>query len=128
VCDFVDEVPDDIFRRLTHAGQVAFEPVNPASGVKTRLKAQYYVMAMHSMSLANALALFKVCAWQQSLPAVALLQVLLVFFVDHDFWMLECLVSSLVVQLGITKLFLVGFKLLLPGCFLVFSDYLLSFC
>jgi hypothetical protein len=57
-----------------------------------------------------------------------LLSVLLVFFVDHDFWMLECLVSSLVVQLGITKLFLVGFKLLLPGCFLVFSDYLLSFC
>ena len=49
-------------------------------------------------------------------------------FVDHDFWMLECLVSSLVVQLGITKLFLVGFKLLLPGCFLVFLDYLLSFC
>jgi hypothetical protein len=81
VCDFLDEVPDDVFCRLTPAAQVAFEPVNPTTGVKTRLRAQYYVMAMHSMSLANALALFKVCAWQQSLPAVALLQVLLVFLV-----------------------------------------------
>ena len=71
VCDFLDEVPDDVFCRLTPAAQVAFEPVNPTTGVKTRLRAQYYVMARHSMSLANALALFKVCAWQQSLSAVA---------------------------------------------------------
>ena len=71
MCDFLDEVPDDVFSRLTPAAQVAFEPVNPTTGGKTRLRAQYYVMAMHTMSLANALALFKVCAWQQSLPAVA---------------------------------------------------------
>ena len=72
MCDFVDEVPDDIFRRLTHAGQVAFEPVNPTTGVKTRLKAQYYVMAMHNMSLADALTMFKVCVLQQSSPVLAL--------------------------------------------------------
>ncbi len=61
VCDFLDEVPDDVFYRLTPAAQVAFEPVNSTTGVKTRLRAQYYVMAMHSMSLANALTMFKVC-------------------------------------------------------------------
>jgi hypothetical protein len=55
-----------------------------------------------------------------------LLSVLVVFFVV--FWVLVCLVSSLVFQLGITKIFLVGFKLLLPGCFLVFSNYFLSLC
>jgi hypothetical protein len=61
VCDFVDEVPDTIFDGLTHAGQAAFESVNPATGLKSRLRAQYYVMAMHSMSLADALTMFKVC-------------------------------------------------------------------
>jgi hypothetical protein len=60
VCDFVDEVPDDVFGRLTPAGQGAFEPVTSTTGVKTRLPAQYFVMAMHNMSLADALAEFKV--------------------------------------------------------------------
>jgi hypothetical protein len=60
VCDFLDEVPDCVFCRLTPAAQVAFEPVNPTTGYKTRLRAQYYVMAMHNMSLAYALDLFRV--------------------------------------------------------------------
>ncbi len=60
MCDFMDEVPDAVFDLLTPAGQVAFEPVNPTTGVKTRLRAQYYVMAMHNMSLADALKAFKV--------------------------------------------------------------------
>ena len=58
--DFVDEVPDAVFDRLTPAGQVAFEPVNPTTGDKIRLRAQYYLMAMHNMSLADALTMFKV--------------------------------------------------------------------
>jgi hypothetical protein len=37
-------------------------------------------------------------------------------------------VSSLVCELGFTKLFLVVFKVLIPGCFLVLSNYFLSFC
>ena len=60
VCDFVGEVPDTIFYELTHAGQAAFESANPATGLKSRLRAQYYVMAMHNMSLADALTMFKV--------------------------------------------------------------------
>ena len=82
MCDFVDEVPDDIFRRLTHAGQVAFEPVNPTTGVKTRLKAQYYVMAMHSMSLADALTLFKVCVCAAVLVCCSLVLLVCVVMVD----------------------------------------------
>ncbi len=60
MCDFVDEVPDEIFCRLTYAGQVVFEALNPTTGVKTRRRAQYYVMAMHNMSLADVQGLFKV--------------------------------------------------------------------
>ncbi len=71
VCDFVDEVPDTIFDGLTHAGQAAFESVNPATGL-SRLRAQYYVMAMHNMSLADALTMFKVgvCVCMGTLHAV----------------------------------------------------------
>ncbi len=59
VCDFVDEVPDGIFECLTPSAQAAFQTVG-AVGVKSRIRAQYYVMAMHSWTLADALGSFQV--------------------------------------------------------------------
>lgn len=71
VCDFVDEVPDAIFDCLTPIGQVAFESIHPATGSKSRLRAHYNVMAMHNMSLADALTMFKVglcaCVWARGM-------------------------------------------------------------
>jgi hypothetical protein len=58
VCDFVDEVPDEVFDRLTYAARAAFE--STCDGVRARLRAQYYLMAMHGMSLAEALGTFQV--------------------------------------------------------------------
>jgi hypothetical protein len=60
VCDFVDEVPDGIFECLTPSAQAAFQTVS-AVGVKSRIRAQYYIMAMHSWTLADALGSFQVC-------------------------------------------------------------------
>ncbi len=55
ICDFIDEVPDDIFHKMPHLIQTALQ-----SPTKPRSRVQYYVMGMHSMSLANALEMFKV--------------------------------------------------------------------
>ena len=60
VCDFVDEVPGGMLECLTPSAQAAFQTVS-AVGVKSRIRAQYYIMAMHSWTLANALGSFQVC-------------------------------------------------------------------
>jgi hypothetical protein len=71
VFDFVDEVPDAIFDCLTPTVQAVLESVNPVTGLMSRVRAQYYVLAMHNMSLAGALTIFKVrlcaCVWARGM-------------------------------------------------------------
>ena len=60
ICDFRDEVPDVVLALLPPEAQAVLEPVNPVTGQKERLRAQYYVLGLHARSLDDALSLFKV--------------------------------------------------------------------
>ena len=61
ICDFVDELPDNIFSRLPHVIQASFGQLTSTSlAPPCRPRAQYYLMAVHTMSLVSALAMFQV--------------------------------------------------------------------